>query len=193
MPRIDSEKFYTSAIEKHGMSAKGLNWISKETQKVRFKSLLSLLPQDLTSYTICDAGCGFGDLYYYMQKKANLPKKYVGIDSHKDMCAIASTNTAQEIFQIDITKEKIPTYDYYICSGALNVLTKFETYQFIQNCYKASKFGFIFNILHGDKESETYNYLTTSDIKDIAMQLNVKDTRFKTGYLQNDMSVGFFK
>jgi len=193
MPRIDSEKFYTSAIEKHGMTAKGLNWISTETQKVRFKALLSFLPRDLSSYTICDAGCGFGDLYYYMHKKNNLPKKYIGIDSHKDMYAIASTNTAQEILQMNITKEKVPSSDYYICSGALNVLTKFETYQFIQNCYKASKLGFIFNSLHGDKESETYNYLTTSNIKDIAKQLNVKDIRFKSDYLQNDISVGFFK
>ena len=30
MPRIDTRKFYLSAIKKHGVSAKGVNWLSKE-------------------------------------------------------------------------------------------------------------------------------------------------------------------
>ena len=63
MPRIDSQKFYTSAIEMHGTTAKGVNWASKENQLLRFDAILKLLPSELNSFTLADAGCGFGDFY----------------------------------------------------------------------------------------------------------------------------------
>ncbi|MCD6173396.1 MAG: class I SAM-dependent methyltransferase, partial [Sulfurimonas sp.] len=95
MPRIDSEKFYTSAIDMHGTTAKGVNWTSKETQEIRFDVILDMLPKEINS--LADAGCGFGDFYTYMNKKKRTPKKYIGIDSLIDMYSIASNNTAQEI------------------------------------------------------------------------------------------------
>jgi len=193
MPRINSEKFYTSAIEMHGTSAKGVNWASKENQLLRFDAILELLPKELSSYSIADAGCGFGDFYNYMIKKKKTPKEYVGIDSLLDMYSIASEKTGCEIVIADICKDDLPNVDYYLCSGALNVLTKFETHQFIQNCYNSSKHGFIFNALHGDKESETYNYLTTSEIEQIANDLNVKEIVYRDGYLKDDITVGFFR
>ena len=193
MPRIDSEKFYTSAIEMHGTSPKGVNWASKENQLVRFNAIIELLPQNISSYSIADAGCGFGDLYNYMIKKKKTPKKYIGIDSLLDMYSIASENTGCEIINADICKDDLPNADYYLCSGALNVLTKFETHQFIHNCYKASKYGFIFNALHGDKESITYNYLTKREIDKIAKSLSVKDVIYKDGYLEDDITVGFIR
>ena len=58
MPRIDNEKFYSSAIEMYGTSAKGVNWASKENQELRFDALLELLPKKLSEYVIADAGCG---------------------------------------------------------------------------------------------------------------------------------------
>jgi SAM-dependent methyltransferase len=193
MPRIDSEKFYTSAIKTHGITARGVNWASKENQLLRFNAILKLLPKDLSSYSIADAGCGFGDFYLYMGKKKKTPQKYIGIDSLTDMYSIASKNTGCEIFISDICKEPLINSDFYVCSGALNVLTKFETYQFIQNCYKSSKYGFIFNALHGNKESQTYNYLTTQEIKSIAKDLKIKKIVFESGYLEDDITVGFFK
>ena len=193
MPRIDSQKFYTSAIEMHGTSAKGVNWASKTNQELRFETILELLPKDMSLYSVVDAGCGFGDLYSFMTKRKRTPKQYTGIDSHIDMYSIASENTACEIIVADICRDKLPNADYYICSGALNVLTKFETHQFIQNCYNSSRYGFVFNALHGDKESETYNYLTTVEIDKIAKDLNIKDVLYKDGYLENDITVGFFR
>ena len=193
MPRINSEKFYTSAIEMHGTSPQGVNWASKENQLLRFDAILKLLPKELSSYSIADAGCGFGDFYTYMSKKKKTPQKYIGIDSLLDMYSIASENTGCEIINADICKDILPNADYYICSGALNVLTKFETHQFIQNCYNSSKRGFIFNALHGDNLSETYNYLTTHEIKQIAKDLKVKELIFKENYLEDDITVGFFR
>ena len=190
MPRIDSEKFYTSAIKMHGTTPKGVNWTSKETQEIRFDMILEMLPKEIDS--LVDAGCGFGDFYTYMNKKKRTPKKYIGIDSLIDMYSIASNNTAQEIIIADITKDKIPHAKYYICSGAMNVLDKFETYLFIQNCFLACGDGFIFNILHGEDESETYNYFSTCQIEKIAKELNVKRVEIRDDYMDGDITVGFF-
>ncbi len=193
MPRINSEKFYTSAIEKHGTTAKGVNWISKHNQNIRFDAILKILPTDIDSLSIVDAGCGFGDLYTYMSKKKRTPKEYIGIDSLLDMYSIASEKTGCEIIIADIIKDELPSADYYVCSGAMNVLNSFETHLFMRNCFSTCRDGFVFNVLHGDKESETYNYLTTGQIKQIAIDLGVETVIIKDDYLEDDITVGFFK
>lgn len=193
MPKIDSQKFYTSAIEMHGVSARGVNWVSKENQELRFKEILSLLPKDMSHFELADAGCGFGDFYHYLIKHKRHPKRYLGIDSVMDMYSIASNETAQEILYSDICKEAPPVLDYYICSGALNVLTKFETQLFIQNCYNSSKVAFIFNALEGDTESDTYNYINQDEIRSVAKRLKVKEVRFCQGYMENDITVAFYR
>lgn len=193
MPKIDTEQFYISAIKKYGTTARGVNWASKKNQLIRFETLCKLLPNNLSNYSLGDAGCGFGDFYLYLEKKKHLPKNYIGVDSLLDMYSIASENTAQDIRVIDICKEELPVVDFYVCSGALNVLTPFETQLFIQNCYNSSKKAFIFNALLGEKNSETYNYLSKKQIEKIANDLGVKSIEFYDGYLEEDITVGFFK
>ena len=128
-----------------------------------------------------------------MQTQFKTPKEYLGIDSIEEMCSLSKRNTACSTLLADVCKDVLPTKDYYVCSGALNILTPFETQQFISNCYKASKFGFIFNALHGDEQSDTYNYLPTKKIRNIAKELNVKKIVLIDDYLENDITVGFFK
>ena len=193
MPRIDNEKFYTSAIELYGTTAKGVNWHSKRTQEIRFNIILDLLPKNINDFSIVDAGCGFGDLYLYMLKKKKEPKNYIGVDTVIDMYSIASEHTGKEIIIADITKDKLPQADFYVCSGAMNVLNEFETHLFIQNCFSTCRVGFVFNILYGEKDSETYNYLTKDEIINIASSLHVEHIEFKEDYLSNDITVGFFK
>lgn len=195
MPKIDNEKFYSSAIKMYGESARGVNWASVENQRVRFKEILNFLPKELDLYTLADAGCGFADFYRYLEKKKSLPKEYLGLDIHDDMCAIAAKNSGQEIQSKDICRDSLPTKDYYICSGALNVLTSFETQLFIRNCYSSSKIAFIFNVLYTQesKESETYNYMSKEEIHIIANELNVAEIKYSDGYLENDISVVFYR
>lgn len=190
MPRIDSQKFYKSAISVHGISAQGANWTSQKTQELRFDILLSLLPQSINS--LGDAGCGFASLYTYMKEKKRLPLHYVGIDSLEQMCTIALNTSKQRILLADITKDTIPNLDYYVCSGAMNILQGFETNLFIRNCFNASRYAFIFNILYGDDESETYNYISKAKIHTIAQSLNVKRIEIRDDYMKNDITVGFF-
>lgn len=189
----NNKAFYTSAIKLYGTSAKGVNWHSKETQNIRFKTILNLLPSDLSTCSIADAGCGFGDFYNYICKKKKTPKKYTGIDFLDEMCSIAEDKTGQEIILANIAKDKLPSADYYVCSGALNTLSIFDTLLFIKNCYSSCKEGFVFNILYGDKESETYNYMNLEQIKEFAGSLDVERFVYETGYLEDDITVVFFK
>lgn len=193
MARIDNEKFYTSAMELHGVSAKGVNWKSTESQNLRFKVILELLPTNLQEFSLADAGCGFGDFYLFAQNENRLPKNYIAIDSVKEMVTIAKERTKAKAILADICKDSLPDAAYYICSGAMNTLEKFETHLFIRNCFESSKKGFVFNILYGTKESQTYNYLTLNDIKKIASEIGVREIKFKDDYMKNDITVGFFK
>jgi len=193
MPKVDTTKFYLNAIKKHGHNAKGLNWSSKENQELRFHKIVQLLPPQLNAHSLGDAGCGFGDFYHYLKKKNKKPASYLGVDSLSDMVSIALDNTLAEILHLDICKEALPVKDYYICSGALNILNPFETHFFIQNCYNSSRKAFIFNALYGDKKSDTYNYVSKETLESIAKQLNVKKVIYKEGYLENDITVVFEK
>ena len=193
MPRIDSAKFYTNAIEKFGETPQGLNWLTQESQELRFKEILALLPQDLSSFSLGDAGCGFGDFYHYLSQQKKKPQHYTGIDSLQKMVDIASKKTQEEILCLDICTDTLPTRDYYICSGALNILHPFETHLFLRNCYKASRYAFIFNCLYADKESETYNYLQKKSIESIALELNVEKIIYRENYLENDITLMFMK
>jgi SAM-dependent methyltransferase len=193
MPRIDNDKFYTSAIKRFGISAKGLNWHSKISQQKRFDAILEILPENLESYEIVDAGCGFGDFYFYMQEMSKPHRKYIGIEIHASIYSIASKQTPCEIILADVCKDNIPDADFYVCSGAMNILDGFETHLFIRKCYDASRYGFVFNILHGDVKSKTYNYLSTSQIDEIASTLKVPKVILKTGYMKDDITIGFFK
>ena len=193
MPRIESEAFYKNAIKKHGITPAGVCWLSYAHQQIRFEMLCEMLPDVLREESITDAGCGFGDFYLYLQNNANLPQKYIGIDSVDAMCAIAQERTTQEIIHADITNTQLPVSDFTLCSGAMNVLTPFETIQFIQNCYNASKKAFLFNVLCGEDNSQTYNYLSKAKIQAIAQELGVKEVHLREDYLQNDITVGFYK
>ncbi|MBN2782039.1 MAG: class I SAM-dependent methyltransferase [Campylobacterales bacterium] len=193
MSKIDNELFYKSSIKKYGTSHRGVHWSSLYNQYIRFETILKMIQKDIKDISIADAGCGFGDLYIYMKKYKNTPKHYLGIDSLKCMVDLSKKRTKQNIIQADICKEELPKVDYYICSGAMNTLTLFETYLFIQNCYNSSRYGFIFNILHGDKTSDTYNYIDTKHIKQIVKKLDVKNIELDSTYLDNDITVGFFK
>lgn len=189
MSRDKNSRFYTTSLKKYGLTCKALHWNSQESQETRFKVLLSLLEEEISPYKIVDIGCGFGDLYHFMEPK---PLQYIGIDVMAEMVEEAKKRTACEILQLDALVDKLPLCDYYFCSGAMNILQKSETYLFIQNCFSASDKGFIFNILEGDDESLVYNYFREKEIKALAQKLGAKCV-VKKGYMQRDMSVGFFK
>ena len=186
MSRIDNENFYTSAIKKHGNTSKGVHWNSVYSQEKRFSVLLSCIDDE--SFSVVDAGCGFGDLYFYMQNKKINCSNYIGLDLSPNMVCIAKEKTECEILCTDVCKDVLPRADYYICSGAMNILSRFDTYLFIRNCYKSCKKGFAFNLLMGEDDSLVYNHFYPNELQGLFDELGAK-VIVKKGYLKHDFTV----
>jgi len=187
MSRIDNHKYYNEVIERHGVSAQGVHWNSRATQYKRFEVLLEMLDMDNHS-NIVDVGCGFADLYLYMKEKKVGFSSYIGLEVMEPMVVEARKRVPCEIRVSDVLSDTLPKADYYICSGAMNILTRDETYLFIRRCLEASNKAFVFNMLEGEDESMVYNYFKPNEIEMFARELDVSYT-MKQGYLPRDFTV----
>lgn len=190
MDRVNKEDFYQDGILEHGLTAQGLRWHSRQSQEVRFHQLVSLLPFDTAS--IVDAGCGFGDLFDYLHIHGKDSIHYIGLDALDIMVKEARKRTGQSIYQCDILSDPLIEGEFYVCSGALNILTLEGGYRFIERCYSASSRGFIFNFLEGKNQSKTYNYLQAHKIEKLGERLGAR-VIFCRGYYDNDCTVAFYK
>jgi len=186
MSRIDNEKFYTAAIDKYAQAPKGVHWNSLHSQQTRFKVLLSYI--DVEGFSLVDVGCGFGDLYFYLQEGGINFCSYVGLDLCSSMVDIAKEKTGQQILECDACKDSLPRADYYICSGAMNILTRFDTYLFIRNCYEASDKGFVFNLLMGEDDSLVYNHFFPQELESLFDELGA-EVSITQGYIPHDFTV----
>jgi SAM-dependent methyltransferase len=189
MPRIDTEAFYRTAMTKYGNTAEGVHWNSTYSQERRFAMLREFLPASLTDTVLVDVGCGFGDLYCYLKRHHDLPGRYIGIDLLPAMVKIAHQRTGCEILYRDVLVDELPVADYYVCSGAMNILTRMETYCFIKRCFKASRFSFVFNLLWGDDESEVFNYRHPDEIWAWSQTLAAARVWLRDHYLPGDFSM----
>ncbi|MHC3995084.1 class I SAM-dependent methyltransferase [Thiomicrolovo sp. ZZH C-3] len=192
MPRIDNRCFYTTALERHGLTAGGVHWNSDASQSKRFEVIASLLPDTLDGVTLTDAGCGFGDLFCYLREHRRTPLHYLGLDCMDPMVEEARKRTGCEIRRADILHDALDAADYYVCSGAMNLLTPAETRRFIERCYAASRRGFVFNLLEGDDDSIAYNYMRPSTVRKIAQELGA-NVQIRRGYLKRDFTVALYK
>ena len=129
-------KFYNPAIKKYGISAKGVRWNSKYSQYKRFEVLTNFIENEIRESNIVDAGCGFAEYYNYLFDNNLKPKSYIGIDCEEEMITLASKRFLNTSFYIkDIIKDELVFADYYICSGAMNILKKDEIFIFIKKCF----------------------------------------------------------
>ena len=182
---IDNHKFYKKAINKYGVSAEGVHWQSKYTQYIRFEVLNSFIKDDISNSSIVDAGCGFGEYLNYLKKSNIKPISYTGIDIEEKMIALSKERFPSEKFLIkNILDDNLPKADYYICSGAMNILTRKQMFKFIEKCLDCSNKGFAFNFLSED----TLNGVDHRIIIDFCKELN-KEIEIKDYYLDNDMSI----
>lgn len=178
-------QFYNPAIKKYGISAKGVRWNSKYSQYKRFEVLTNFIENEIKESNIVDAGCGFAEYYNYLFDNNLKPKSYIGIDCEEEMITLASKRFLDTNFYIkDIIKDELIFADYYICSGAMNILKKDEIFIFIKKCFEASNIGFVFNFLKNDPLTNV-NFL---DILHYSKSLS-KRVEIKEDYLENDISI----
>lgn len=185
MKRIDNHTFYSYSYKKHGVSAKGVHWGTKQRQYKRFEVLIDFIKDDIETNSLLDIGSGYGELISYFQETNIYPQSYIGIDCEEfmiDICKKRFPNS--KFFKKNILIDTLPEADYYICSGSLNILTKDEFLKAIENCFNQSKKGFLFNFLtdafiHG---------LTSFDVYMFCQKLT-KNIDICNDYLENDYSI----
>jgi len=188
LPKINNDTFYLNAFKKYKISPKGVNWKNKKSQEVRFEIILEFLKDKLSHKTkVIDAGCGFGDFYLFAKKRGFL-FEYVGYDILQKFVDITKDRTSCNAFKKDILSDELDMADYYIASGSLNILTKFETYLFIKRCFEYSKKGFIFNFLEGNELDKNFNILNKNEVISYAKELGAK-VSVKDDYLSGDISL----
>ncbi len=183
----DNNKFYKSSLKKHGLSAQGVHWNSKYTQYKRFEILSSFIKSDIKNSSIVDVGCGFAEYYSYLKKINKTPKEYIGLDCEQSMIEISQKRFKNLVFKKkNILKDTLEEADYYVCSGALNILTKKEFFIFLSKCIEKCKKGFIFNFLKED----SYNYIKKEEILYFCENLNLNlEIQTKDNYLENDFTI----
>ncbi len=185
MAQKDNSSFYQKAIKKYGISAKGVHWNSEFTQYMRFEILTQFIKHDIKESSIIDAGCGFGEYYNYLFDNDLKPLSYRGIDCEEQMIELASKRFLDTKFYIkNVLYDELDIADYYICSGALNILNKEEIFQFINKCFETSKKAFIFNFLKNDP-------LTKVKVDDVLTYCKTlsKNIQIEENYLKNDISI----
>ena len=182
---MDNHSFYYNAYKKYGISAKGLKWSSSQRQFKRFEILLDFIKDDISQISILDIGCGYGDLITYIEQSMLFPKTYTGIDCEDFILEITKKRFPKSNFlKKNLLKDELPKADYYICSGALNILDEDNFLAAIELCYKQSNKGFIFNSL---TESFVHS-LTIFDVYLFCQNLS-KQVILKDNYLNNDYTI----
>ncbi|SFM33515.1 hypothetical protein SAMN05421721_10336 [Ectothiorhodospira mobilis] len=188
MPRIDIDAFYRHALETHGATAEGVQWRSARTQWQRFEILRRLLPEDLSPLVVADAGCGLADFHAYLAQNGGLPGQYIGLEMVEPF--IRQARPGAQVQRCDVLTDPLPEADYYVCSGAMNNLTREETDRFIRRCLQAASRGFVFNLLKGRPRHSIFNYFLPREIRALGEDLGVR-VEIVEGYLENDFTAAF--
>ncbi|MEA3352764.1 MAG: class I SAM-dependent methyltransferase [Campylobacterota bacterium] len=189
MKNISNKKFYQDAFIEFGVSAQGVHWQNKYTQYKRFEVITKLLKKDISSSTIVDAGCGFGEYYQYLSVNNKIPVSYAGIDIEKRMIKISKNRfPALDFYQKNILYEDCPNADYYISSGAMNIMKIDQIEIFITKCFENSNKGFVFNFL----KNITFNDVKQDEVIDICSS-KTNNLKIKENYLDNDFTIFMVK
>ena len=88
----------------------------------------------------------------------------------------------------NVLKDNLTKADYYVCSGAMNILSKKQFFKFIEKCFEASNKGFVFNFLKND----SFNKIKTSEVISFCSDLT-QNISTKNDYLDNDFTIFMIK
>lgn len=185
MAQKQNKKFYEKSVHEYGISAQGVHWNSIFTQYKRFEILSQFIIEDIAHSSIIDAGCGMGEYYNYLMTENLNPKSYLGIDCEESMINISKKRYPKAHFKVkNVLTDPLILADYYVCSGAMNILAKEEFFLFIKNCYDHCNKGFVFNFLKKDRYTDLSKEEIIRFCKTLTSTIQTRDD-----YLENDYSV----
>lgn len=145
--------YYTQRVEEHGATARGVDWNSEASQRLRFDQLLKVAPP-VGRVSINDYGCGYGGLLDYLDTLGRTVQ-YHGYDVAPAMIVSA---LARHPGRTDATfgtdAGELPLADVTVASGIFNVLAGAEesswqdyVHDTVRRMADRSRQGIAFNML----------------------------------------------
>lgn len=115
----DVEQYYSDRLREHGATARGVDWNSPESQRIRFEQLARLWEGETGVLDVLDYGCGYGALLDYFDERGT-PVKYQGFDLSKPMIDAASVRAGPDR-KFASQHSALTTADWVVASGIFNV------------------------------------------------------------------------
>ena len=157
-------EYYDAKLQKHGATAKGVDWNGAESQELRFDQMLKLLgaDKDLADLRLADLGCGYGAFLEYIERAGYHGFKYSGYDVSEEMCRVAQARWKEsEHTEWLVSSSLQKQCDYAIASGIFSVKLdvdalewKKHIFSVIDNMNQFSCKGFAFNCLTSYSDPE---------------------------------------
>lgn len=181
---VDNRQFYYNSVKKHGISAKAVHWNSQQSQYKRFEVITKLIQAQISTSSIVDAGCGLGEYYAYLQHQRIEIGSYIGLDCEDFMIELAQERFKNIPFYTkDILRDPLIKADYYICSGAMNLLSYHNFFKFIKKAFMHSNKGFIFNFLI----QHSFNQIDIQTVENHCLCFDI-NLHIEKNYLNNDIT-----
>lgn len=186
---------HRDALQRFGYSPNALYWSNREIQELRFQILLEIgIP---SGSSVLDVGCGFGDLYGFMQRQG-IESDYTGIDLSTELIEKGrelypdASFFSGDLFDLNPAPQ---SFDYILLSGALNEpMNDAGEYakRVIETMYQTCRKGLAFNLLNADDEQIARCWDLQSfkpeEMLGFCQQLS-SDCQLRDDYLNNDFTM----
>jgi len=146
--------YYGAKVSQFGTTARGVDWNSEESQRLRFEQLLRVCDRAAPGFSLNDYGCGYGALVDHLAARG-LVVDYRGFDIAEEMLsAAAARHTAAARVTFQGSAATLEAADLTVASGVFNVKLDtprddWERYVFdtLDEIRRLSRSGFAFNML----------------------------------------------
>lgn len=146
-------QYYSERIAAHGATPAGVDWNGEASQTLRFAQLMKIA-EGSASYSLNDAGCGYGALLAYLEASDHTPD-YLGYDLSATMVATAQQQFAGRPHTRFVHGDHAGRVaDFAVASGLLSVkqdvaVADWEAFIFsiLAQLHAESRLGFAFNCL----------------------------------------------
>jgi SAM-dependent methyltransferase len=113
-------QYYEGKLANHGPTARGVDWSSEESQRLRFRELVRIFDGDAGA-SVTDYGCGYGALAGYLRETGHTGE-YCGFDISPTMVAAArETYGALPACRFTSDRADLRPAMYTLASGIFNV------------------------------------------------------------------------
>lgn len=152
--------YYEDKLSRHGATARGMDWNSEDSQRLRFEQLCRLLPA-AGAFSLNDVGCGGGELRAFLHG-AGAQVDYLGVDISPAMIEAAHARAgALPCTRFIAGTAPDRTADYSVASGIFNVRLQVPDTQWREHLLSTleamndcSRRGFAFNCLTSYSDPE---------------------------------------